>query len=88
MVGSSPTGEALPYTAQIPLQRLPGDAEGVTELLSTDVRHPRRCLELAREALDEGDEPFGSLLVSAAGVVPAEDPSARANPSWAALAAE
>ena len=55
------------------MQRLPGDAEGVTELLSTDVRHPRRCLELAREALDGGDEPFGSLLVSAPGVVVAED---------------
>ncbi|QAY74610.1 nucleoside deaminase [Agromyces protaetiae] len=38
-----------------------------------DRRHLRRCLELAREALDAGDEPFGSLLVDAAGVVRFED---------------
>lgn len=30
----------------------------------TDLDHLRRCVELARAALDEGDEPFGSLLVS------------------------
>ena len=29
----------------------------------------RRCVELAREALDDGDEPFGSVLVSGAGEV-------------------
>jgi tRNA(Arg) A34 adenosine deaminase TadA len=28
-----------------------------------DLRHLRRCVELAREALDAGDEPFGSVLV-------------------------
>ncbi|GAB3991511.1 nucleoside deaminase [Nocardioides marmoraquaticus] len=39
----------------------------------TDLRHLRRCVELAREALDDGDEPFGSLLVSAAGEVLLED---------------
>lgn len=33
----------------------------------------QRCVELAREALDEGDEPFGSLLVDADGVVRFED---------------
>ena len=42
-------------------------------LLATDLRHLRRCVELAREALDAGDEPFGSVLVSADGVVLAED---------------
>ncbi|PWN04522.1 tRNA-specific adenosine deaminase [Nocardioides silvaticus] len=31
-----------------------------------------RCVELAREALDAGDDPFGSVLVSGAGVVLAE----------------
>lgn len=43
---------------------------GVTE---TDLAHLRRCVELAREGLDDGDEPFGSLLVDAAGVVRFED---------------
>ncbi|MFC9279431.1 nucleoside deaminase [Streptomyces collinus] len=33
----------------------------------------RRCVELAREALDAGDEPFGSVLVTADGAVLAED---------------
>lgn len=39
----------------------------------TDLRHLRRCVELAAEALDAGDEPFGSVLVSAGGAVLAED---------------
>ena len=38
-----------------------------------DLRHLRRCVELAREALDAGDEPFGSLLVSAEGKPLMED---------------
>ena len=38
-----------------------------------DLTHLRRCVELAREALDAGDEPFGSVLVDAYGVVCAED---------------
>lgn len=33
----------------------------------------RRCVELAREALESGDEPFGSLLVDPAGSVVFED---------------
>ncbi|MEJ7707642.1 MAG: nucleoside deaminase [Nocardioidaceae bacterium] len=35
----------------------------------TDLIHLRRCVELAREALEDGDEPFGSLLVDAEGRV-------------------
>ena len=35
--------------------------------------HLGRCVELARKALAEGDEPFGSVLVSAEGKVLAED---------------
>ena len=35
--------------------------------------HLRRCVELAREALDDGDEPFGSVLVDGDGVVRFED---------------
>jgi len=38
-----------------------------------DLRHLRRCVELAAEALEEGDEPFGSVLVAADGTVLAED---------------
>ncbi len=39
----------------------------------TDRRYLRRCVELAREALEDGDEPFGSVLVDAAGEVRFED---------------
>lgn len=38
-----------------------------------DLGHLERCVELAREALDDGDEPFGSLLVDSAGAVRFED---------------
>ncbi|GAA0133946.1 nucleoside deaminase [Paenibacillus sp. YSY-4.3] len=38
-----------------------------------DLKHLRRCIELARAALEAGDEPFGSILVSADGEVLAED---------------
>lgn len=38
-----------------------------------DLRHLRRCIELAAEALEAGDEPFGSVLVSGDGTVLAED---------------
>jgi tRNA(Arg) A34 adenosine deaminase TadA len=36
-------------------------------------KYLRRCVELAREALEAGDEPFGSVLVDAEGTVRAED---------------
>jgi tRNA(Arg) A34 adenosine deaminase TadA len=36
-------------------------------------QHLRRCVELATEALEEGDEPFGSVLVSGDGTALAED---------------
>jgi tRNA(Arg) A34 adenosine deaminase TadA len=39
----------------------------------TDLAHLRRCVELAREALDDGDEPFGSVLVGRDGEVLFED---------------
>ena len=39
----------------------------------TDRQHLRRCVELAGEAVDAGDEPFGSILVLGNGVVVAED---------------
>ncbi|WP_248582779.1 nucleoside deaminase [Nocardioides sp. InS609-2] len=34
-----------------------------------DLAHLRTCVDLAREALADGDEPFGSVLVDAAGEV-------------------
>lgn len=36
-------------------------------------RHLRRCIELATEALEAGDEPFGSVLVDGDGAALAED---------------
>ena len=38
-----------------------------------DRRHLSRCVELATEALEAGDEPFGSVLVGSDGTVLAED---------------
>lgn len=34
---------------------------------AADHVHLRRCVDLARTAIDDGDEPFGSVLVSAGG---------------------
>ena len=34
----------------------------------TDLGHLRRCVELAQEALEAGDQPFASLLVDGSGV--------------------
>lgn len=39
----------------------------------TDMKYLRRCVELAEAALEAGDEPFGSLLVSSSGEVLLED---------------
>lgn len=41
-------------------------------ITDAELRHLRRCMDLAAEALEEGDEPFGSLLVDAGGAVLAE----------------
>ncbi len=35
----------------------------------TDLQHLHRCVDLAAEAMEAGDEPFGSLLVAADGSV-------------------
>ena len=40
----------------------------------TDLAHLRRCVELAREGLADGDEPFGSVLVDAARRGPVRGP--------------
>lgn len=42
-------------------------------LSDEDLKHLNLCVELATEALHAGDEPFGSVLVSAKGVVLLED---------------
>jgi tRNA(Arg) A34 adenosine deaminase TadA len=47
--------------------------EDMPELTVQDLGHLRRCVDLAREALAEGDEPFGSVLVDAQGAVLHED---------------
>jgi tRNA(Arg) A34 adenosine deaminase TadA len=38
-----------------------------------DLDRLRRCVDLAREALDDGDEPFGSILVDGGGATLYED---------------
>jgi tRNA(Arg) A34 adenosine deaminase TadA len=45
----------------------------LTDPSTDDLTHLRRCIDLAREALDAGDEPFGSVLVDPQGVVLHED---------------
>jgi tRNA(Arg) A34 adenosine deaminase TadA len=40
---------------------------------TAELQHLRRCVELATQALEAGDEPFGSVLVAADGTVLAED---------------
>ena len=42
-------------------------------LTDVDLAHLRRCVELATEGLEAGDEPFGSLLVGPDGAVLFED---------------
>lgn len=39
----------------------------------TDFKHLRRCIELAADSLNQGDQPFGSVLVSEKGEVLFED---------------
>lgn len=43
------------------------------QLTETDLLHLARCVELAEEALADGDEPVGSLLLSSGGEVLFED---------------
>jgi tRNA(Arg) A34 adenosine deaminase TadA len=45
----------------------------IPEVTEADLPHLRRCVELATEAVDAGDFPFGSVLVAADGTVLAED---------------
>lgn len=52
----------------------PSHADGHPDgIAPEDLPHLRRCVELAAEAVDAGDHPFGSVLVAADGRVLAED---------------
>jgi len=42
------------------------------EISGIDEDHVRRCIDMATQALENGDEPFGSVLVDADGTVLAE----------------
>ncbi len=42
-------------------------------LSDEDMRQLRRCIELAEQALEAGDQPFGSALVGADGKVLFDD---------------
>jgi tRNA(Arg) A34 adenosine deaminase TadA len=53
-----------------PTEHADGRPDGVAP---EDLPHLRRCVELAAEAVDAGDYPFGSVLVAAGGQVLAED---------------
>ncbi|GAA5210635.1 nucleoside deaminase [Microbacterium kyungheense] len=44
-----------------------------SEISRSDAGHLRRCVELAKQALENGDDPFGSVLVDAGGAVLAEE---------------
>ncbi|MCY7397101.1 MAG: nucleoside deaminase [Nocardioides sp.] len=45
-------------------------------LSTLDLGHLRRCVDLALEALEDGDDPFGSVLVDADGQVRREERNA------------
>lgn len=66
------TRAAIWFTRTPPAVRCPGDHERVTDepttaLSTLDRQFLRVAVDLAREAVDDGDEAFGSLLVDAAG---------------------
>jgi tRNA(Arg) A34 adenosine deaminase TadA len=48
-------------------RRSPQTGTVTTDLTQTDMAHLRRCLELAAEALADGDGPFGSVLADSTG---------------------
>lgn len=50
-----------------------GGTDPAAAVGEADLPYLRRCLELAAEAVDAGDWPFGSLLVGADGTILAED---------------
>jgi tRNA(Arg) A34 adenosine deaminase TadA len=61
------------YPLTLGLRRPVADYTPAVAISDDDAPHLRRCVELAAEALAAGDQPFGSLLVDADGVVRIED---------------
>ncbi|MDH6132754.1 tRNA(Arg) A34 adenosine deaminase TadA [Kitasatospora sp. MAA4] len=59
----APNDHALPQS----------DADRAAAVSEADLPYLRRCLELAAEAVDAGDGPFGSVLVDADGKIVSED---------------
>lgn len=51
----------------------PTGSEETDPRAEADLVHLRRCADLATAAVDAGDQPFGSVLVAAAGEVLAEE---------------
>ncbi|QYM76587.1 nucleoside deaminase [Leucobacter luti] len=51
----------------------PSAAHNNTQLSPTDLRLLRRCIALAAQALTDGDEPFGSVLLDDRGEIRFED---------------
>lgn len=49
------------------------ESDNAMSITFEDRRYLRRCVELAVEALEDGDEPFGSVLVDASGAILFED---------------
>lgn len=49
------------------------EQKSTVSISATERGHLRRCVNLAQEALESGDEPFGSVLVDPAGTVRFED---------------
>ncbi len=47
--------------------------DSTASLSATERAHLRRCVDLAREAVEAGDEPYGSLLTDPTGKVRFED---------------
>jgi tRNA(Arg) A34 adenosine deaminase TadA len=73
--GQSPRPSGILFTVQ---KVLPGAQRRLRKLRPVaisddDLERLGRCVELAREALDDGDEPFGSILVGADGATLYED---------------
>jgi len=59
----------LPWSAREWIERT---TRMSTKVSSVDERHLRRCVDLASQALENGDDPFGSVLVDADGAVLAD----------------
>lgn len=69
----SELGPGSPLARSYPCCRPVCVNSGPVAVSGTDVERLARCVELARVALEDGDEPFGSILVDADGQTLFED---------------